>query len=218
MSNIVKLNHTTLPKGEIVLYQPDETIRLEVMVEGETVWLKQAQMVELFQTTKQNVSLHINNVFREGELEKPATVKEYLTVQNEGEREVFRNVKHYNLDVIISVGYRVKSLRGTAFRKWATKVLKEYMLKGIVIQQVVEMVENFAIETSLRITKTETEITKLKIYVESVLSDFNEINEDTRMQLELISEQLAELQARNKWINKPRNPIGFVQPKKDKQT
>ncbi|MBQ7414094.1 MAG: virulence RhuM family protein [Prevotella sp.] len=103
--------------GEIVMYQPDETIRLEVRMDHETVWLTQAQMVELFQTTKQNVSLHVGNVFREGELNKEGTVKEYLTVQTEGNRNVIRKVKYYNLDVIISVGYRVKSKRGTKCAK-----------------------------------------------------------------------------------------------------
>ena len=86
--------------GEIVLYQPDDSIRLEVMVDDETVWLMQGQMVELFQTTKQNVSLHINNAIKEGEIEPWATVKEYLTVQNEGERKVSRIIKRYNLELI----------------------------------------------------------------------------------------------------------------------
>ena len=99
------------------------------------MWLTQAQMVELFQTTKQNVSLHINNVFMEGELEKDATVKEYLTVQNEGSRDIKRWVKHYNLDVIISVGYRVKSKRGVLFRQWANKVLKQYLVQGYAINE-----------------------------------------------------------------------------------
>lgn len=94
-------------------------------MEGETVWLSQTQMAELFQTTKQNISLHINNAFKEGELEPEATVKEYLTVQNEGDHEVSRRIKFYNLDVIISVGYRVKSLRGTQFRQWALAVLPQ---------------------------------------------------------------------------------------------
>ena len=116
---------------EIIIYQAEDSLtKINVRVGGETVWLTQAQMVELFQTTKQNVSLHISNAFKEGELEPSATVKEYLTVQNEGEREVYRNVKHYNLDVIISVGYRVKSLRGVQFRRWATSVLREYLIKG----------------------------------------------------------------------------------------
>jgi hypothetical protein len=118
-------------KSEIILYQTEDgRTRIDVHMDGETVWLTQIQMAELFQTTKQNISLHINNAFKEGEIEPSATVKDYLTVQLEGEREVSRSVKHYNLDVIISVGYRVKSLRGTQFRRWALEVLKEYLRKG----------------------------------------------------------------------------------------
>jgi hypothetical protein len=118
-------------KSEIIIYQTgDGRTKIEVHIEDETVWLTQAQMAELFQTTKQNVSLHINNAFKEGELEPLATVKEYLTVQNEGFREISRNIKYYNLDMIISVGYRVKSLRGTQFRRWALDVLREYLIKG----------------------------------------------------------------------------------------
>ncbi|MDR2693428.1 MAG: virulence RhuM family protein [Chitinispirillales bacterium] len=118
-------------RSEIIIYQTeDNQTKIDVRMEDETVWLSQAQMVELFQTTKQNVSLHINNAFEEGELDSAATVKEYLTVQNEGARDVSRNIKYYNLDVIISVGYRVKSLRGTQFRRWALEVLKEYLKKG----------------------------------------------------------------------------------------
>ena len=127
------MNELSIPaiqSGEIVLYQPDENVRLEVRIEEETVWLSQQQMTILFQTTKQNVSLHINNIFKEGELRKEATVKDYLTVQSEGERKVNRMVSFYNLDVIISVGYRVKSQRGTRFRQWANGVLKDYLLKG----------------------------------------------------------------------------------------
>lgn len=92
-------------------------------------------MAELFQATKQNISLHIRNIYKEGELGEVATVKEYLTVQKEGRRSVQRNISYYNLDVIISVGYRVKSLRGTQFRQWANKVLKEYLLRGYSINQ-----------------------------------------------------------------------------------
>lgn len=102
--------------NEIVLYQPDETIKLEVRLENETVWLTQQQMADLFETTKQNVSLHISNVFKDEELLPTSTVKEYLTVQKEGNRTIKRTQKYYNLDVIISVGYRVKSRRGTQFR------------------------------------------------------------------------------------------------------
>lgn len=122
--------------NQIVIYQSEDgQTQVDVRLENETVWLTQAQMVELFQTTKQNVSLHVGNVFREGELEQESTVKEYLTVQKEGERKVSRKVKYYNLDVIISVGYRVKSKRGTAFRIWANKVLKQYLMKGYAVNE-----------------------------------------------------------------------------------
>ena len=121
--------------GEIVLYQPEGEVRLEVRIENETVWLTQMQMAELFHATKQNVSLHIANIFKEGELTQNRTVKEYLTVQQEGKRSVSRKVLWYNLDVIISVGYRVKSIAGTRFRQWALSILKDYMLKGYVVNQ-----------------------------------------------------------------------------------
>ena len=111
-------------KNEIVIYQPKEIpTRIDVRIEDETVWLSQAQMTELFQSTKQNISLHINNIYQEGELQKVSTVKHYLTVQTEGKRQVQRKITIYNLDVIISVGYRVKSKQGTQFRIWAKKFL-----------------------------------------------------------------------------------------------
>lgn len=122
--------------NKIVIYQTEDgRTQLDVKLENETVWLTQAQMTELFQTTKQNISLHINNIFKEGELDSKATVKEYLTVQHEGKRTVRRKVKYYDLDVIISVGYRVKSIRGTRFRQWATSVLRDYLIKGYAINQ-----------------------------------------------------------------------------------
>ncbi|MDE6498337.1 MAG: virulence RhuM family protein [Muribaculaceae bacterium] len=121
--------------NEIIIYQPDDTLALDVRVEDESVWLTQAQMAELFQATKQNISLHIRNIYKEQELGETATVKEYLTVQKEGKRKVRRNISYYNLDVIISVGYRVKSLRGTQFRQWANKILKEYLLRGYSFNQ-----------------------------------------------------------------------------------
>ena len=121
---------------KIVIYQSEDgQTQIDVRLENETVWLTQAQMVELFQTSKQNVSLHVGNVFKEGELSQESTVKEYLTVQNEGKRVVARKVKYYNLDVIISVGYRVKSKRGTAFRIWANKILKDYLIKGFAVNE-----------------------------------------------------------------------------------
>ena len=126
---------TPMQQGEIILYQPDETVRLEVRLEDDTVWLTQAQMAELFLATKQNVSLHIKNIYDEGELEEASTVKDYLTVRQEGNRTVRRFVNYYNLDVIISVGYRIKSIRGTRFRQWANMILKDYLLKGYSINQ-----------------------------------------------------------------------------------
>lgn len=124
-----------MENNEIILYQPDDTLTLDVRVEDESVWLTQAQMSELFQATKQNISLHIRNIYKEGELVEEATVKEYLTVQKEGNRNVQRRIAFYNLDVIISVGYRVKSIRGTQFRQWANKILKDYMLRGYAVNQ-----------------------------------------------------------------------------------
>ena len=134
MTNELALYNPT-DESVVVYRSEDGTLRLDVQLAEDTVWLNQQQMVALFDSTKQNMSLHINNIFKEGELHKSATVKEYLTVQNEGGRQVTRRVQYYNLDVIISVGYRVKSKRGTQFRQWALKVLKEYLLKGHVINQ-----------------------------------------------------------------------------------
>ena len=117
--------------NEIVLFETeDRSVSLPVTVENETVWLSQAQMVELFQTTKQNVSLHVRNCFKEGELEEESVVKEYLTTALDGKKY---KTKFYNLDVIISVGYRVKSQRGVEFRKWANSVLKQYIMKGYAV-------------------------------------------------------------------------------------
>jgi hypothetical protein len=135
-------------QGEIVIYQSSELpdFQIEVRVEDETVWLTQSQMVELFSSTKQNISLHISNIFKEDELQPGSTVKEYLTVQKEGNRTVNRKIAIYNLDVIISVGYRVKSQRGTQFRIWANKVLKEYLLRGYAINQRLEKIEKKILE------------------------------------------------------------------------
>ena len=137
-----------MEKGEIILYQPNETIKLEVRIEEESVWLTQAQMTELFQTTKQNISLHINNIFKEGELNQLSVVKDYLTTATDGKKY---RTKYYNLDVIISVGYRVKSLRGTQFRQWANKVLKDYLLKGYSLNQRLQALERTVAEHSQKI-------------------------------------------------------------------
>ena len=133
--------HSLSGEGEIVIYQPNESIRLEVKLEDETVWLTQAQMAELFSTTPQNVTLHIRNIYKEEELEKTATCKESLQVQKEGKRLIHRKQKIYNLDIIISVGYRIKSKRGTQFRQWANNVLKDYLLRGYSINRRLDNIE-----------------------------------------------------------------------------
>ncbi|MCK9163662.1 MAG: virulence RhuM family protein [Bacteroidales bacterium] len=120
--------------SEILLYQDrDGVIKVDVRLEDETVWLSQAQICDLFQKSKATISEHIKNVFEEGELDAMSTVRNFRTVQKEGSREVERNIDFYNLDVIISVGYRVKSPQGTQFRIWATQQLKEYIIKGFVL-------------------------------------------------------------------------------------
>jgi len=120
-----------MEKGEIILFQPqNESITIDVLVDNETVWLTQAQIMQLFGSSKQSISKHINRIYRESELERESTVNFLLTVQKEGDREVQRKTAYYNLDMIISVGYRVKSQRGIEFRIWANKILKEYILRG----------------------------------------------------------------------------------------
>ncbi len=130
-------------KNEIILYSPDELAEhIEVRIDEETVWLSQQQMAALFNQTKQNISLHINNCFKEKELDKEATVKKSLTVQKEGNRNVQRTIEYYNLDVIISVGYRVKSKQGTQFRIWANRILKDYLLKGYALNNRMNRLED----------------------------------------------------------------------------
>jgi prophage maintenance system killer protein len=122
--------------SEIIIYKTkDRKTQIEVKFENESVWLTQQQMAELFGQTKQNISLHVNNCFKDKELIKKSTVKESLTVQKEGSRTVKRKLEYYNLDVIISVGYRVKSVQGTQFRQWATERLKNFLLDGIAINE-----------------------------------------------------------------------------------
>lgn len=120
--------------SEIVIYQTESgDTSIEVRLENEDVWLTQAQMGILYQTTKQNISFHLKNIYKENELSEDLTVKDYLTVQQEGNRSIQRPIKYYSLDAIISVGYRVDSHRGTQFRIWATKRLKEYLVKGFIL-------------------------------------------------------------------------------------
>lgn len=132
----MKENNTNLPlstednsKPEIVFYQPDETIRLEVRMEEDTVWLTQAQISILFNSSRTNIIEHIQNIYIEQELEENATCRKFRQVRQEGNRTVVRAVPFYNLDMIISVGYRVKSNTATKFRQWATRTLKEHILK-----------------------------------------------------------------------------------------
>ena len=130
------MNNIESSTGEIVMYQPDETIRLEVRMDEETVWLTQQQMAELFQKDQSVVARHINNAFKEGELDENSNMH-FL----HNTRYKYRPTKVYSLDVIISVGYRVKSKRGTAFRQWANKVLKDYLLRGYAINQRIAQIE-----------------------------------------------------------------------------
>jgi hypothetical protein len=127
-------------KNEIIIYQNEESsIKIDVRLEDETVWLTQAQMAELFQTTRNNITLHISNIFSEKELEENSVCKDSLLTASDGKNY---KTKFYNLDVIISVGYRVKSQRGTQFRIWANQVLRDYLLKGYAISQRVDRIEN----------------------------------------------------------------------------
>jgi hypothetical protein len=120
--------------SELILFtSEDGQTQMHLRVENGTIWLSQAEIAELFQTTKQNVSLHAKNILEEGELPSAATVKESLTVQNEGNREVKRTISYYNLDLILAIGYRVRSPRGTQFRQWATTHLREFLVKGFVM-------------------------------------------------------------------------------------
>jgi len=124
----------SVPGGEFLLYQTEDgLVKLEVRLQNETVWLTQQMIAELFQTTVPNISMHIRNIYAEGELTPEATIKKFLTVRQEGSRDVRRELDFYNLDMIISVGYRVKSLIATRFRIWATRQLKEYIVKGFVM-------------------------------------------------------------------------------------
>lgn len=124
-------NDTPPPTGELILYETEDgRTRVECRLADETLWLSQALMAELFQTTPQNITLHLKALYEEGEIDERTTCKEYLQVRDEGARQVRRSVKHYNLDAILSVGYRVRSPRGTQFRRWATERLREYIVKG----------------------------------------------------------------------------------------
>ena len=156
MTNEITTPQQNSQRGEIILYQPDETVRLEVRLEDETVWLTQAQMAELFQTTRNNITLHIGNVFKEGELVETSVRKDSLLTAADGKNY---RTKFYNLDVIISVGYRVKSKRGTQFRQWANRVIKDYLLRGFAINR---QLEHLALRMDARFEKQHDEILQIK--------------------------------------------------------
>ena len=145
---IIQMN---MEKGEIVLYQPDNSVELEVRVEDETVWLTQAQMAVLFGCSSDNIGLQLKNIFEEREIDPFSTTEEISVVRKEGSRMVRRSLMHYNLDAILSVGYRVSSANATKFRQWANKVLKEYLLRGYAITQRIERLER-------RVSQTEEKI------------------------------------------------------------
>ena len=134
------MNNIDSNTGEIVMYQPDETIRLEVRMGEDTVWLTQQQMAELFQRDQSVIARHIRNIYKEEELKEEGTYAKFAYMGHDGLQ--LYEVTHYNLDVIISVGYRVKSKRGTKFRQWANKVLKDYLLKGYVVNQRISVLEH----------------------------------------------------------------------------
>lgn len=123
-------------KGEIVIYQTESgQPEIEVRLEDQTIWLTQNQIVELFQSSKANISEHIKSIYKSGELQQKATVRNFRTVRVEGRRQVTRDLEHYNLDMVISIGYRVNSIRGTQFRIWANTVLKDYLVKGYAVNE-----------------------------------------------------------------------------------
>ena len=165
-----EIAHKTAQQGEIILYQPDETVRIEVRLENDTVWLTQAQIVALFQKAKSTISFHISNIFKEGELDENVVVRKNRTTTLHGAidgKKQTHEVAYYNLDVIISVGYRVKSLRGTKFRQWATGIIREHLLHGYSVQQQLRYMEHRLDE------KLDAQQSQIKA-IESTLADHQE--------------------------------------------
>ena len=146
-------------ENQIVVYQPNETVRLDVRLENETVWLTQARLGVLFGVDRTVVNRHIHNIYKTGELEESATCAKIAQVQNEGGRSITRIVPFYNLDMIIAVGYRVNSLQATRFRQWATRVLKEYLLRGYSVNARLSQLED---KVDRRLAKHERDIIELK--------------------------------------------------------
>ena len=153
-------------KGEIVMYQPDETIRLEVRIENETVWLNQAQMADLFGTKRQAITKHLSNIYEDGELKKEATCSILELVRKEGTRIVKRKVEFYNLDAIISIGFRVNTKRGIEFRQWANSVLKQYLLRGYIFDTRIKSLEQQVSDQGMQIRNLQD---KVNFFVRSSL-------------------------------------------------
>jgi len=159
-------------KNEIILYHSDAlTSRIEVRIEEDTVWLNRQQIATLFGRDVKTIGKHINNVFSESELTMSSTVANFATVQNEGGRRVERYVEHYNLDVIISVGYRVKSIQGTQFRIWANKVLKDYLLKGYALNQRMNRVENTVEDLVVIVKSIDKQVKTNSIPIQGIFFD-----------------------------------------------
>lgn len=159
-------------KNEIILYRPDELAEhIEVRLDNETVWLNRHQIATLFGRDVKTIGKHINNVFSEGELDEKATVAKFATVQNEGGRKVERQVEFYNLDVIISVGYRVKSKQGTQFRIWATNVLRDYLLKGYALNQRMNRIENTVEQLAGKVNEISFQIKSTELPNQGVFFD-----------------------------------------------
>lgn len=187
-----------LPKGEIVIYtSADGKISLDTKLENETIWLTQDMMAKLFETTPQNITMHIKNIYDDEELEQNSTCKDFLQVRNEGKRTVSRRLTHYNLDMILSVGYRIKSKTAVQFRKWATNILKEYLIRGYAInqkaikeqqekltslQQIIELL-NRSLENQIKTVEQAQNVSKiLHQYVTglNLLDDFDHKRLDTQ--------------------------------------
>ncbi len=148
-----------MSENQIVVYQPNETMRLDVRLESDTVWLTQAQLCELFGVVKSNVSYHLKNIYGTSELDYGATVQKIRTVRTEAGRAVSRDIEYFNLDVIISLGYRINSKLGIQFRQWATRVLKEHLLRGYTFNQRLNVLED---KVDRRLSKTEQDVVELK--------------------------------------------------------
>ena len=192
-SRVVLFLYPMENQGEIILYQPDNEVKLEVRLEEETVWLTQAQIVELFQSSKANISEHIKNIYEQEELEESATVRDFRTVRQEGKRQVVRTLTYYNLDAIISIGFRVNSKRGIQFRQWANKVLKEYLLKGYSVNQHLSNLENRMnskfMEHEQRLNRIDS---KIDFFVRTSLPPVEGISPDKRPHLQEVSRPLSD--------------------------